>query len=326
MAETEYRRGDWDAGATLAEQAVTLVQDTEQVWLLAFAHAVAVFVPAAQGRWEQAEAHLAACRQAARTLGDQPSRAYADNAAVHLSLCRGDAAGVVAAARDLLGDPPGGSHDSGIFSWATHHATALVELGCLDEAAVALDSLTSAARQGQHGPRLARLARVRGQLAAARRQPDQARAAFNEALRLGEGTVDALEAAMSHAAYGRFLRRRGERRAAVEQLTHAESLLTTLQAEPFLRRCRAELTACGHPVGPHAPVTHHVGVETLTPQELAVANLVCAGQTNREAAQELVLSVKTIGYHLGHVYAKLGVRSRTELVARLGGTPGPHGT
>ena len=61
-----------------------------------------------------------------------------------------------------------------------------------------------------------------------------------------------------------------------------------------------------------------VSVE-LTPQELAVARLVSTGLTNREAATELVVSPKTVEYHLGHVYAKLRVRSRTELAARLAG-------
>ena len=41
----------------------------------------------------------------------------------------------------------------------------------------------------------------------------------------------------------------------------------------------------------------------------------CQGLTNQEVAQQLVLSVKTVGYHLGNVYAKLDVHSRTQLAA-----------
>lgn len=48
-----------------------------------------------------------------------------------------------------------------------------------------------------------------------------------------------------------------------------------------------------------------------------MARLVAAGLTNREAAAELVVSVKTVGYHLGNVYAKVGVTSRSQLVARF---------
>ena len=54
----------------------------------------------------------------------------------------------------------------------------------------------------------------------------------------------------------------------------------------------------------------------LTPQELAVARLVVSGMTNREIATELMISTKTVEYHLSNVYAKLGVRSRSELRAR----------
>lgn len=49
--------------------------------------------------------------------------------------------------------------------------------------------------------------------------------------------------------------------------------------------------------------------------------MACQGLANREIAHELVLSVKTIGYHLGNAYAKLGVHSRAQLVTRLGPTP-----
>ena len=55
----------------------------------------------------------------------------------------------------------------------------------------------------------------------------------------------------------------------------------------------------------------------LTPQEHAVAQLVIRGLTNREVASELVVSAKTVEHHLSRTYAKLGVRSRTELASAL---------
>ena len=61
-------------------------------------------------------------------------------------------------------------------------------------------------------------------------------------------------------------------------------------------------------------------VDGLTPQEQIVVSLVCEGMTNQQVARQLVLSVKTIGYHLGNAYAKLGVHTRTQLVARLAPT------
>jgi DNA-binding CsgD family transcriptional regulator len=64
------------------------------------------------------------------------------------------------------------------------------------------------------------------------------------------------------------------------------------------------------------------GTELLTSTEGAVARLVAARMSNQEVAQRLMMSVKTVEYHLTHVYAKLGVTSRRELVGRLGTGPG----
>jgi DNA-binding NarL/FixJ family response regulator len=53
--------------------------------------------------------------------------------------------------------------------------------------------------------------------------------------------------------------------------------------------------------------------DELTERELDVALLVVQGASNREAADQLYLSVRTVEVHLGRVFRKLGVRSRVEL-------------
>ncbi|MFV9457855.1 response regulator transcription factor [Rhodococcus sp. NM-2] len=55
----------------------------------------------------------------------------------------------------------------------------------------------------------------------------------------------------------------------------------------------------------------------MTPQEKEVVRLIARGASNKEAAEELFVSIKTIQYHLTRIYTKVGVRSRTELVAML---------
>jgi DNA-binding NarL/FixJ family response regulator len=67
----------------------------------------------------------------------------------------------------------------------------------------------------------------------------------------------------------------------------------------------------------HTALTRTDPTASLTRQEQAVARLVAAGHTNRETAAALVVSVKTIEYHLGNTYAKLGVTSRTQLALAL---------
>jgi DNA-binding NarL/FixJ family response regulator len=58
-------------------------------------------------------------------------------------------------------------------------------------------------------------------------------------------------------------------------------------------------------------------IEGLSPSELRVAGLVAEGHTNREIASALFLGERTVASHLTHVYAKLGIRSRTELTRRM---------
>ncbi len=55
----------------------------------------------------------------------------------------------------------------------------------------------------------------------------------------------------------------------------------------------------------------------------SVARLVAVGRSNRETAAELYVSVKTVEFHLAHIFGKLGIRSRKDLIARIGAAP-PH--
>jgi DNA-binding CsgD family transcriptional regulator len=124
------------------------------------------------------------------------------------------------------------------------------------------------------------------------------------------------EAALLRLAYGSHLRHTRRRRAASEQLELAIDAFGALGALPYLERAHAELAGCGL-----TPRSRALAAPTLTPREHAVARLVADGLTNREIAGRLVVSVKTAEYHLGNVYAKLGVRSRAQLIAKLAAGP-----
>jgi DNA-binding CsgD family transcriptional regulator len=118
------------------------------------------------------------------------------------------------------------------------------------------------------------------------------------------------ETARTHLAYGERLRRAGRRVDARAQLRRALEIFERLGAAVWAERARQELTATGETVRSRPGATN---VERLTPQEYQVARAVARGATNRQAASALFLSAKTIEFHLGNVYRKLGVRSRTEL-------------
>jgi DNA-binding NarL/FixJ family response regulator len=92
----------------------------------------------------------------------------------------------------------------------------------------------------------------------------------------------------------------------------ARETFASLSALPALRRAERELTASG--LRPAARSARDYA--RLTPQETAVTRLVVSGMTNREVAKELMLSAKTVEFHLRNIYLKVGVRSRAELRTR----------
>jgi ATP/maltotriose-dependent transcriptional regulator MalT len=311
LAELEFRAGRWDASLAIAEQAISLAEDSEQEWVQGYLHSTAVLTTAARGAWEDAQHHLDAGERLLAQLADPATMAVCSNAAVHLAACRGDSAAVVASAEMLqaLGGPP--AREPGFLDWPTQYVGALADLGRIDDARRLLEEFEDSARERQSKSRLATLARLRGEIATAERSHTAARDAFEESLQLGERSAPALDRALTHAAYGRFLRRRGERRAAVARLERAHSDLLQLAALPFVQRCEDELAACGV-----RPSEHGTDVAVaLTPQERMVAGFACRGLTNAEIAREMVLSTKTVAYHLGNVYTKLDVHSRAQLVS-----------
>ena len=113
-------------------------------------------------------------------------------------------------------------------------------------------------------------------------------------------------------AHGVTLRRVGRRRDAAALLTTARQSFAALGAQVYVERCDRELKT-GRP----APRAAEPGTENLTEQERTVATLVATGLTNKEVAASMLLSVKTVQFHLTRIYAKLGVRSRSELAARF---------
>jgi DNA-binding NarL/FixJ family response regulator len=124
-----------------------------------------------------------------------------------------------------------------------------------------------------------------------------------------------LQHAQSLVELGAALRRANCRRDAREPLAEGLELAHRCGAAPLEERARTELAAAG------ARPRHVVrsGVEALTPSELRIAQMAATGATNREIAQLLVVSTKTVETHLRHVFQKLDVDRRTKLGTALDG-------
>jgi DNA-binding NarL/FixJ family response regulator len=128
-----------------------------------------------------------------------------------------------------------------------------------------------------------------------------------------EGSTAKLELARVTCELGAEIRRRGERSAAREVLRRAYALASECGATALANRARDELARSGARLI-REPQS---GVEALTPSEVRVAELAAEGLTNREVAQALFVSEKTVETHLGRVYRKLDIKSRHALPGAL---------
>jgi DNA-binding CsgD family transcriptional regulator len=125
------------------------------------------------------------------------------------------------------------------------------------------------------------------------------------------------ELARAQLLYGEWLRREGRRVDAREQLRIAHDLFATIGMEAFAERARRELLATGEKVRKRSDEAR----DLLTPQEEQIARLARDGLSNPEIGARLFISARTVKYHLGKVFIKLGISSRGQLRRVLPGDP-----
>ena len=200
-----------------------------------------------------------------------------------------------------------GVDDPGAFPVAPELVEALVELGELDEARGVIERLSTLAEQQDHPWGLATAKRCGGLVAFA--------SGGDGSLQLEGAAADylALGLRCDHArcflALGRALRRTRRWGAARAALDTAVTAFDTLGSPGWVADARSELERVG---GRRAAADG-----ALTGAERRVAELAAAGCSNKEIAASLFVTVNTVETHLSRAYAKLGVRSRSQLAARL---------
>ncbi len=140
---------------------------------------------------------------------------------------------------------------------------------------------------------------------------------YREAIEQLERTRIRVELARARLLYGEWLRREHRRVDAREQLHAAHEMFTAMGAEGFAERARGELLATGETVRKRTVETR----DELTAQEAQIARLARDGRTNPEIGAQLYISPRTVEWHLGNVFTKLGIRSRRELHEALLGEP-----
>jgi DNA-binding CsgD family transcriptional regulator len=315
MAVLQQLLGDWPAARRYARECVDLVDQGEEVW---------------RDRALMAEARILAWE------GDlDPARTMA-LAGLAKQQAEGDTweSAIFGA---LLGfielsvpDPPAAlRHLRATADYADQVAIVLPTvfryLGDYVEAAVLAGDLDLAERvlvERLEGPAeripipwiLAMGARGRGFLSAARGDTGGAIEWFGRSVAVFDTSLPIpFERARAQLARGQALLRAGRRRAAREDIQASTDVFEQLGAQAWASRARAELARIGG---------RSASRWELTASERSVADLAAHGHSNREIADRLVLSVRTVESHLGSAYRKLGVRSRGQLIGALVASPG----
>lgn len=132
-----------------------------------------------------------------------------------------------------------------------------------------------------------------------------------------ESTPARLDHARALVELGAALRRANRRAEARERLRAGVETAHRIGALALVEQANDELAATG--ARPRKLV--QTGVETLTASERRVAQLAAQEMTNKEIAQSLFVTVKTVEVHLSSVYRKLGIASRRQLASALAESP-----
>jgi DNA-binding NarL/FixJ family response regulator len=192
--------------------------------------------------------------------------------------------------------------------WRSHTARALDALERTDEALALLAEELAVARGWGAPGTVSRTLRVLGAI-----ERDDGLDHLAEAVAVVGGSSARLEHAKALAALGAGLRRARRPAEAREPLRDAVELAEVCGARAVAEQAAGEL----HAAGGRPRTKALTGVGSLTASERRVASLAAAGSSNREIAQTLFVTPKTVELHLSNAYRKLGIRSRRELPAQL---------
>jgi DNA-binding CsgD family transcriptional regulator len=196
--------------------------------------------------------------------------------------------------------------DLALLEWSlVELIEAAMRCGRTDTATEAYEQLTEMADSSRTDWVLGAQARSRALLS----EGDAADSLYREAIGRLERTRVRVDLARAHLVYGEWLRRERRRVDAREHLRVAHEMLAPMGVEAFAARAERELLATGEQVRKRRPASR----DDLTAQEAQIARLARDGLSNPEIGARLFVSPRTVEYHLRKVFAKLNIRSRTEL-------------
>jgi DNA-binding NarL/FixJ family response regulator len=200
-------------------------------------------------------------------------------------------------------------HDARYYELLVRAELALAERERADE--LAQDATRAAARCEPLNLPRAYAMRAQALVLLARGEAAHAAAYARESVDAGEAAGALVETAAGRLLAGRALAAAGQRERAVSELQRAYAELADCGAYRYRDEAARELRKLGHvPRAARSRTAGATPIDELTPRELQVIERVAAGRTNREIAEELFLSVRTVDRHASRIFEKLGVNSR----------------
>lgn len=309
VCELELRVGSWDAAALLLDEWAESREGNLLIWPMY--ERCRALLAAGRGLPDEAERWAAGALARAEETGggwDRLEALRARGIAALLAHRPASAAESLRVAWDHTQRE--GVDEPGVFPVAPELVDALVELGELDEALAVTTRLRELAEQQAHpwGRVTARRCRALVGLATSSYDEDAAAELSEAAAAYGELGLR-FERARALLGLGRAQRRLRKWGLARTSLEQAAAAFEELGSTGWAAEARSQLAR----VGARRPRASG----ELTEAERRVADLALEGLSNKEIARALVIAVPTVETHLSHVYAKLGVRSRTQLASRL---------
>jgi DNA-binding CsgD family transcriptional regulator len=321
----EWRERD-ELRAALALWGLSWIEFWAGRWELAAAHAAGAHDISVQYGLERPQGHLPIAVIAAHRGLLDLARDHSERALVLAEVSIGVHPPQHLATIGLVslweGDQPGGldwlaraTRQAGEFGWGEpslrwwtgDYVELLLASDQADEAERVLETWQADAQRVGRAWVLAHVTRCRGLLAAAEGDIEGGTALLQQAVEEHQAVGDPYGRARALLAFGVVSRRARLKRGAREAIEAADAAFTQLGASYWAGVAREELGRVGG----------RRRTAGLTAAEQRVARLVVEGKTNREVAATLFLGERTVASHLTHIYAKLGVRSRTELASKL---------
>jgi DNA-binding CsgD family transcriptional regulator len=309
LSQVECDLGELESAVERALAGQEAAEQSGQRTILTLNLACESLAEARRGRELLARAAALRALELVPETGARQAELVATCALGHLELALGDAGATVERIEPLLAFVRKEAiAEPAEIVFVVDYVEALIELGRGEETAELLAWYEGNARRLERASAVAACARCRGLLAASEGRVDAALAAYEEALEWHSRVELPLERGRTLLALGATLRRAKRRREARATLEEALAVFERIGAALWAERARAELKR----ISGRAPAPG-----ALTPAEERVAALVAEGKTNREVAAALFLSERTVEGHLSRVFAKLGIRHRTEISPAL---------